>query len=136
MYSFSFSMSNSTCLGPFMVVFCGMKYTLTASQYANAPQITWFDGRFIVATYFLSKRLPIVRLMCMWRGTNCCMVHSSQNNTFFHSASPMAMTSGKVQSLFLHHWCQVWLSCRPVGLLSDVSNQTNDQQILIRLTVP
>ena len=33
------------------------------------------------------------------------------------SESPMAMTSGKVQSLFLHHWCQVWLSCRPVGLL-------------------
>ena len=32
------------------------------------------------------------------------------------SESPMAMTSGKVPSLFLHHLCQLWLSCCPVGL--------------------
>ena len=31
-----------------------------------------------------------------------------------HSESPMAKTSGKLQSVFLHHWCQVWLSGRPV----------------------
>ena len=28
------------------------------------------------------------------------------------------MKSDKVQSLFLHQWCQVWLACRPVGLQS------------------
>ena len=31
------------------------------------------------------------------------------------SACPMAMTSGKVQSLFLHLWCQVWLYCPACG---------------------
>ena len=32
------------------------------------------------------------------------------------SESPMVMTSGKVQSFFLLHWCLVFLSCWPVGL--------------------
>ena len=41
------------------------------------------------------------------------------------SESPMAMTSGKVQSVFLHHWCQVRLSCRPVGLQSKYFTGTS-----------
>ena len=31
----------------------------------------------------------------------------------------MAMMSGEVQSLFLQHWCQVWLSSRPVDFSSN-----------------
>ena len=51
------------------------------------PHIIWPGGCFnAVTTYFFSKRSPNGRLMCMWRGTNCCMVHSSENNTFLNSA--------------------------------------------------
>ena len=32
------------------------------------------------------QHIPHGRLLCTWRGTNCCVVHSSKNNTFFHSA--------------------------------------------------
>ena len=87
MSSFSFSLSNSTCLCPFIVVLGGIKYRSAAPRHDMTPQIIWLGGSFIVvATYFLSKRLPNDRVMCMWQGTNCCMVHSSEN-TFFHSAT-------------------------------------------------
>ena len=39
---------------------------------------------------------------------------------FTLSDSPMAMTSGKVQILFLHHWCQMKFTCRPVELHSKL----------------
>ena len=49
-----------------------------------APQIIWLGG------YFVSKRLSSDRIMCMWRGTNCCMMHSSddiwQNPVSFSSS--------------------------------------------------
>ena len=41
------------------------------------------------------------------------------------SESPMAMTSGKVQSFSYHHWCQVWLSCQPMGLQSKFFAETS-----------
>ena len=90
----------------------GMKYRPVWPRHDEAPQIIWLGGCFIVATFFLSNRLPNGHLMCMWRGTNCCMVHSSENITFFHSARV------HFQSLFLHHCCLVWLLCRPVRLQS------------------
>ena len=57
------------------------------------------------------------------------MLSASLNKTFLpfftktqhflpFSESPMAMTPEKVQCLFLPRYCQVWLSCRPVGLQS------------------
>ena len=53
----------------------------------HGTQIIWLGGCFIVArTYFLSKHLPNGYLMCIWRGTSCVMVHSSENNYFFYSA--------------------------------------------------
>ena len=98
MCSFSFSLSNSTYLGPFIVVLGGMKYRPAAPRHDMAVHIIGLGGWFTAATtYLLSKRLPSGRLLPF-------------------SDSPMAMTSGKVQSLFLYHWCEVWLSYRPVGL--------------------
>ena len=126
MYRFSFSVSSSTCLGPFIVVLGGMNYIAAASLHDMAPQLIWLVECFIVATtYFLSKSLPNDRLMCMWLVTNCCMVHSSGKKILPLSESPMAMTSGKVQSVFLHHWCQVRLSCRPLGLQSKYFTGTS-----------
>ena len=82
----------------------GMNYRPAAPRQDMTPQIIWLGRCFIVATtYFLSKHLPNGRLICMWRGTNCCMIHSSEHDTFFHSASPISTTTGKVQSLFFHH---------------------------------
>ena len=100
--SFSFSLSYSMYLSPFIVVFDVMKYRPAAPQHNMASQIIWLSRCFIGATtYFLSKRVLNGHLMCMWWGTNCCMVHSSENNTFSPlSESPMAMMSDKVQSLF------------------------------------
>ena len=66
----------------------------------------------------LSKRLPRDRLMCIWRGTNCCMVHFLPL-----SESPMAMTSGKVQFLFSSSL--MWYSCQPVGLQSRFFVETS-----------
>ena len=43
-----------------------------------APQIIWLAGKHCGYNKFL-KCLPNGRVMCMWRGTNCCMVHSSPN---------------------------------------------------------
>ena len=116
-----FSMSDFTYFGPLIVVLGGMKYRPAAPRHDKANQIIWLSRRAIVGTaYCLSKRLPNDRLMCMWRVTNWCMAHSSEKQHFLPlSESPMAITSGKFQSLFLHHWCQVWLSCRPVGLQSN-----------------
>ena len=71
-------------LGPFLVGLGRMKYRPAAPWHDMAPQIIWLCRCFIVATtHFLSKHSPNGRLMCMWRGTNCCMVHSSEYNTFF-----------------------------------------------------
>ena len=77
MPSFSFSLSKSTFLGPFIVVLGGLKYRFAASQ------IVWV---IVATTYFFSERLPNGRLMCMWRYTNCGTVHSLEHNTFFHLA--------------------------------------------------
>ena len=100
MCSFSFSLSKSRFLCPFIVVLGGMKHR-PATPWHVTSQIIWIGGCFIVATtYFLSKCLPNGCLMLMWRDTNCCMVHSSKT-TFFNSAkSPMAMTSGNIQAFF------------------------------------
>ena len=69
------------------VILGGVKYRPATPRLDMAPQIVWLVECFIAdTTYFLFKRLPNGRLMCMWRGTNCCMVHSSEINTFFHSA--------------------------------------------------
>ena len=87
MCNFSFCLSNSTYFGPFIVVLGGMKYRPVTPQHYIAPQIIWIIRCFNVATtYFLAKHLPNGLLICMMWGTNCCMVHSSENKTFFHSA--------------------------------------------------
>ena len=112
-FSFSFCLSNSTYLGPFKVVLGGMTYRPPAPRHDMTPQIILLGWCFNVATtYFLSRRLPNGEVQtAAW-----CIC---QKTTFlFHSTSPMAIMSGKVQSLFLVHWCQVWLSCRPVRLQS------------------
>ena len=84
----------------------------TAPWHDMTSQIIWLGRCFIVATtYFWSKCLPNGQPICMQRGTNCCMVHLSENNTFFHSARLIAMTSGLDQCLFLHHWGQVRSEC-------------------------
>ena len=110
---FRLSLSNSTYVGLFIVELGGMKYRPTAPRHDMVSQIIRLGVCFIVATtHFLSNHL-----MYMWRGANCCMVHSSQNNAFLPlSKSLMAMTSGKVQSPFLHQWYQVWLLCWSVRL--------------------
>ena len=80
--SFRFSLSNSTYLGPFIVVLGKMKYRPAAPCHDMAPQIIWLSGCFNVAT---TNFWPNGFLM--WQDTNCCMIHSTENNTFFHSAS-------------------------------------------------
>ena len=82
MCSFSFSLSN------FMYIHSGVgetKHRQAALRYTMAHQIIWLGDCGV--GFWLSKHLPNGRLMCMWRGTNCCMVHSSENNTFFLLAS-------------------------------------------------
>ena len=70
-------------LDPFIVV-SDIMWIQTNSD--MPPKIIWLGGCFIVATtYFSSKCLSNGRTMCMWQGRNCCMVHSSENNTLFHS---------------------------------------------------
>ena len=86
-------------MGSFAVVL-GERYRHAAPGHDMEPQISRLGGYFIVVTtYFLSKRLPNGCLMCMWRGTHFCNVHSFLPV----SEIPIAMTSGKVQSSFLHH---------------------------------
>ena len=56
MCSFSFSLSNSTYLGPFIVVLGGMKYRPAVPWHKMAPQIIWLDRCLIVATtYFFAE---------------------------------------------------------------------------------
>ena len=88
-------------MGPFIVVLGGMNYRPAASRNDITPQIIRLGGCFTVATtHFLSKRLPNDRLMCMWRCTYCCMVHSSENNTLFPlSASPVSFSSPLVSGV-------------------------------------
>ena len=120
MCSLSFSLSNSTYVGQFVVVLGGMKYRLAAPRHDMALQIIWLDGCFIVATtYFLTPNVRAVRYK---------LLHGAfvrKQHFLPLSESPMAMTSCKVQSLFLHHWCEVWLSCRPVGIHSKFFAETS-----------
>ena len=109
--SFSFSFSNFTYLGPFIVVLGGIKYRPEGPKHDMAPQITWLGGCFIVAAvYFSSNRLPTGRLTCLLRGINCCMVDSSESNTFFHCARVQwrsSQVSGVASGLTcaqIHRW--------------------------------
>ena len=106
MYCFSFSLSNSTYLGPYIVVLSGMQYKPAVLWHDMAPQIVWLGRCFTVATtYFLPKQLPRSHVMCM------CMVHSSVNNTFFHSVNPVAMTCGKSSLFFFITGVALMLTC-------------------------
>ena len=79
---FSFSSRISTHLGPFMVVLGGMNYRPAAPCHDMVHLIIWLGGCFIVGTtYFLSKRLPNGRVMCMWRGIHTNL-HFSQSSRF------------------------------------------------------
>ena len=110
MCSFSFSLSNSTYLGPFIVVLDGVQYRPAAPQHDMTPRIIWLGTCFsVTTTYFLSKRLPNGHLV----------------QTAPFSESPMTVTSGTIPSLFRHHWSQVWLSWRTVGLRSTLCAETS-----------
>ena len=57
--SFSFSLSNSIYLGPFIVVLGGMNYRPAVPWHDMTLQFIWLSRCSIVAaTYFLSKHLP------------------------------------------------------------------------------
>ena len=78
---FIFSLSNATYLSPFIMVLGKMKCNPVAPRHDKEPQIIWLGGCFIVTiTYFLVKMLTQWPYL-MWRGTNCCMVRSSENNS-------------------------------------------------------
>ena len=92
-----------------LVVLGGMKHRPAAPWHDMTPQIIWLGGCFIVATtYRLSKHSPNGRLMCMWWGTDCCVVRS-ESNTFFHSAK-IQWQCRLVKYLFLQ--CEMWLCGR------------------------
>ena len=80
------------------VVLGGMKCKPAAPRHDMAPQIIWFSWCFIVATFSFIQR-----------ESNGDDVWQSSVLFFF----------------FLHHWCQVWLSCRPVGLQSNFLAETS-----------
>ena len=104
--SFSFSLSNPTYLGPSMGVLGGMKYRPAAPRHDMAPQIIWSQHISCQSAYPMATKCA-----CGDIQTSAWYIH--QKSTLF---STLAMTSGKVQSLFFHYWCYAWLSCRPVGL--------------------
>ena len=114
--SLGFCVNNSRNWGPFiiLVVLGRIKYIPAAPWNDIVPQIIWLGGcLFVVTTYFLPG-VHVARYKLLRGG-----FIRNQNHIPF-SESPMAMTSGKVQSVFRHHWCQIWLLCRPVGLQSKL----------------
>ena len=108
--SFGFSLSNSTYLCPFIVVLDGINYIPLAPWHDVASQSKWFGGCFIMATSFSYQDASSLARYYLLHGSLVGKQHFLPP-----TESPMARTCDKVQSLFLHHWCQVWPSCRPVG---------------------
>ena len=127
MCSFGFSMSNSMYLAPTIVMLGGPKYRPAVPRHDMATQIIWLDGCFTVAiTYYLSIRFPNGSLMCTWRGTNCCMVLSFPNNTFFQSARVQWRWRLVKSSLFFFiSGVRCGFIVLPVGLQSNFFAETS-----------
>ena len=124
--SLGFCMNNSRNWGPFIIILVlgRMKYRPAAPWNDIVPQIIWLGGCLIVVTTYFLPAVHVARYKLL----SGAFVRNQNHIPL--SESPMAMTSGKVQSVFRHHWCQIWLLCRSVGL------QSKFETVLKRIAVP
>ena len=71
MCSFSFSLSNSTYLGPFVVVLGGMKCRPAAPRNDMAPQTIWLSGVLPLSASSMAMMFDKIQSLSFIKGVSC-----------------------------------------------------------------